>query len=111
MTVASFDQPIAEQASGLAAAIAAAETRANAGDDIDLATLARSIDEVTSRTASADPEARRAAKAALLALLAGAVSLVDALDQRADQMRGQLTSMRRGHAAGRAYGRSSRLPR
>ena len=107
----SIERPIAEQASGLAAVIAAAEARAAAGDTVDLAGLAALIDEVTSRAASANPETRRVAKAALVALLEGASSLVDTLDRRSDELRGELVALGRGRAAGRAYRSSARLQR
>ena len=105
------DLPIAEQAAGLAAIIAAAENRAAAGDSVDLASLALLIDEVTTKVASSDPQARQAAQASLLALLEGASSLVDTLDRRTGELRGQLVDLRHGRDAGRAYRTSSRLQR
>jgi hypothetical protein len=107
----STDAPMAEEISSLAATIAAAEARAAAGNQVDLAALALLIDDLTSRAASASPDARLAARTALLALLEGAASLVDTLDRRSGEMRSQLHGLRRGHAAGRAYGASSRLRR
>ncbi|HMR29877.1 MAG TPA: hypothetical protein PKA13_07685 [Geminicoccaceae bacterium] len=107
----SIDEPIAQQASGLAAVIAAAEARAAAGDAVDLAGLATLIDQLASRTASADAESRRKARASLMALLAGASSLVDTLDRQSDELRGQLVTMRRGRTAGRAYRSSASLQR
>ena len=107
----STQPPIAEQASGLAAVISAAETRAAAGGTVDLAGLAALIDEVTSRAASANPETRRRARASLVALLEGASSLVDTLDRRSTELRGQLVALRRGQAAGRAYRSSAHLQR
>ncbi len=107
----SIDWPIVDQAHGLAAVIAAAEARAQAGDSIDLAGLTGLIDELTAKAAAADADSRRAARASLLALLQGAASLVDTLDRRTGEARGQLVQLRRGQTAGRAYRSSSRLPR
>ena len=97
--------PMADEIAGLTAAIAAAEARAAAGGEVDLGSLALLLDAVTARTASASPETRAAARAALLALLEGATSLVDTLDRRTEELRGQMHGLRRNRAAGRAYAR------
>ena len=97
--------PMNDEIAGLTAAFAAAEARAAAGGNVDLASLALLLDAVTARTAGASQESRLAARSALLALLEGASSLVDTLDRRTEEMRDQMRGLRRGRAAGRAYAR------